>query len=74
MTTTCDRLIRCGVLVTQDAGRRVIEDGGIAVIAGTVVAVGAWDEVKAAFGGEVLDLSRRLVLPGAGERAYACGP
>lgn len=64
MTTTCDRLIRCGVLVTQDEERRVIEDGGVAVIAGTVVAVGAWDEVQAAFGGEVLDLSRRLVLPG----------
>lgn len=64
MKTSCDTLIRCGILATQDEQRRVLENAGVAIIDGTVVAVGPWDEVDASFDGEVLDLSRRLVLPG----------
>lgn len=61
----CDLLIRCGVLVTQDGARRVIEDAGIAVLGGAVLAVDGFDLVAATHAPrERLDLSPCLVLPG----------
>lgn len=61
----CDLLLRAGVLVTQDPARRVIEDAGLAVAGGLLVAVGPWAEVRAGWTpARILDLSRRLVLPG----------
>lgn len=63
--TSCDTLVRAGVLVTQDPARRILYDAGIAMSGGTVLHVGSYADVSKAFWpGEFLDLSGCLVLPG----------
>ncbi len=65
MPLACDTLVRCGLLLTQDAGRTVLEDAGLAVTHGVVAACGPFAQVAAAHAPvEVLDLSGCLVLPG----------
>lgn len=44
-----DTIIRAGILVTQDADRRVIEDAGIAISGGDIVAVDHWSAISDAF-------------------------
>lgn len=61
----CDTLIRAGVIVTQDEGRKIITDGGLAIQQGRIEAVGPWSEIQVAWtGGKFLDLQDRLVMPG----------
>ena len=46
---TVDLLILGGTVVTMDGTRRVIDDGGIAVTGGRIVAVGPRDEIQRGF-------------------------
>lgn len=65
MCQNCQTLIRAGVLVTQDQERRIVEDAGLALDQGLVLAAGPWDQVRTAYGPkETLDLSGHMVLPG----------
>lgn len=61
----CDTLIRAGVVITQDEARRIISDGGIAILEGRIAAIGPWAEIQGGWSGaEFLDLQERLVMPG----------
>jgi 5-methylthioadenosine/S-adenosylhomocysteine deaminase len=62
--TIHDTLIHAGTLVTQDGGRRVLSDAGIAVTGGIIHAVGPWPEMSGLKAAEVIDLSGDIVLPG----------
>ena len=44
-----DLLVLGGTIVTMDGGRRVIEDGGIAVVGGRIVAIGPRAEIEAGY-------------------------
>src|SRR5713226_6077588 len=44
-----DLLVAGGTVVTMDAGRRVLEDGAVAVRGDTIVAVGARAELEAKY-------------------------
>lgn len=60
-----DLVVRGGTVVTMDAGRRVIEDGAVAVRGGRIVAVGTRAEVERRFTGrEVIEARGRVVMPG----------
>ena len=60
-----DTLILHGTVVTGDAQRRVIPDGGLAVQDDRIAAVGSADEVQRAFPAlPVIDARGRAVLPG----------
>lgn len=61
----CRTLLHAGVLITQDAQRRIIENGSLAIRQGMVVAVGTREALSAAWQAEQeLDLGSMLVLPG----------
>lgn len=68
MTTApapCETLVRAGILVTQDAARTIIEDAGLAITNGLVLAVGPWAMMHDAWApGRTMDLTNHLVLPG----------
>jgi cytosine/adenosine deaminase-related metal-dependent hydrolase len=58
-------LVRGGVAVTMDKRRRVIEDAGVAVVDGKIVAAGPLQDVSKGFGAdEVIDASGCIVMPG----------
>ena len=60
-----DLLVSGGTVVTMDAGRRVIEDGAVAVANGRIVAVGTRAEVAGRFTArEVIDARGAAVIPG----------
>ena len=60
-----DLIVSGGTVVTMDAGRRVIEDGAVAVAGGRIVAVGKRSEVAGRFAArEVVDARGRAVIPG----------
>ncbi len=60
-----DIIVRGGSIVTMDAGRRVIENGLIAVQDGSIIAVGAHDTLAAGFtASQVIDATGRVVIPG----------
>ncbi len=61
-----DLLIVGGTLVTMDATRRVIADGGIAVVDGAIVAIGTADEIEASWRADELIVNNEhdLVTPG----------
>jgi 5-methylthioadenosine/S-adenosylhomocysteine deaminase len=59
-----DLLILGGTIVTMDTSRRVIEDGGIAVSGGRIVAVGPRNEILSKYSGrQTLDSSGRVITP-----------
>lgn len=61
----CDLLLRASWIVTQDARRRVFEDGCLAIRDGGVLDVGAWADTAPRYrAAEVRDLGETLVLPG----------
>jgi 5-methylthioadenosine/S-adenosylhomocysteine deaminase len=65
MPLACDTLVRCGLLLTQDDARTVLEDAGLVLNGGRVFACGPYTEMAAAHAPvEALDLSGCLVLPG----------
>jgi 5-methylthioadenosine/S-adenosylhomocysteine deaminase len=54
-----------GTIVTIDESRRIIEDGGIAVTRGRIVAVGLRAEIEKRFRGrQTLNTEGRLIIPG----------
>jgi 5-methylthioadenosine/S-adenosylhomocysteine deaminase len=60
-----DLIVSGGTVVTMDAGRRVIEDGAVAIERGRIVAVGKRDElVRRYTAREVIDARGRAVIPG----------
>ncbi len=65
-TEPADLLILGGTVVTMDVDRSVITDGGVAVRVGEIVAVGAADEVRAAWSAaEIIEAGAHdLVIPG----------
>ncbi len=60
-----DLLVLGGIVVTMDAGRTILQDGGIAVRDGAIVAVGPRDAIaRAHTAANVLDARDDLVIPG----------
>ena len=60
-----DLIVSGGTVVTMDEGRRVIEDGAVAVRAGRIVAVGGRAEIaRRSTAPEVVDAAGRAVIPG----------
>ncbi|EMG38627.1 cytosine deaminase-like metal-dependent hydrolase [Desulfocurvibacter africanus PCS] len=61
----CDLLLRADIIVTQDAQRRIVEGGAVAIDGGTIREVGPQAELDARWQAEHnLDLGRKLVMPG----------
>jgi 5-methylthioadenosine/S-adenosylhomocysteine deaminase len=60
-----DMIVRGGTIVTMDAGRRVIEDGAVAVRGGRIVAIGKRADIERGYSArEVIDATGRVVMPG----------
>jgi len=60
-----DLIIKGGTVVTMDNSRRVIDNGGVAVKNGRVVAVGPTAEIERAYTArEVIDTKGKVVIPG----------
>ncbi|MFT3789923.1 MAG: amidohydrolase family protein [Rudaea sp.] len=60
-----DILVTGGTVITMDAGRRVIDDGAVAIVKDRIVAVGTSAELKTRFRPcEVIDAHRKIVMPG----------
>lgn len=61
----CQTLVHAGVLVTQDAERRILSPGALAISDGIILDVGPADDLAARWQArERLDLGNMLVLPG----------
>lgn len=72
--TWADLLVEGGLVVTMDDDRQVIEGGSVAVLDGTIVAVGPDDDVRRRFrAGEVIDARGHIVLPGLVNAHVHCG-
>src|SRR5690349_15702312 len=60
-----DLIIRGGTIVTMDGSRRVIENGGIAIKDGRIVAVGTAAEMDLNYGSrQVIEAQGKVVVPG----------
>jgi 5-methylthioadenosine/S-adenosylhomocysteine deaminase len=60
-----DLLVLNGTLVTMDKDHRVIQDAGIAIEGGRIVAVGSRRDLVANYSsGHVIDASGRIIVPG----------
>jgi len=60
-----DLLVSGGTVVTMDRGRRVVEDGAVAVRGGRIVAVGRRGQLARRYAArEVIDARGRAVIPG----------
>ena len=60
-----DILITGGIVVTMDPGRRVLEDGAVAIEGDSIVAVGPSADVAATHPADrVIDAGRKVVMPG----------
>jgi 5-methylthioadenosine/S-adenosylhomocysteine deaminase len=60
-----DLLVLGGTIVTMDKDRRVIEDGGIAVSGGRIVAIGPRAEIESKYTGrQRVSAAGRLIIPG----------
>jgi 5-methylthioadenosine/S-adenosylhomocysteine deaminase len=63
--TRVDLLVLNGTLVTMDKERRILENGGVAVAGGRIVAVGSsQDIIRMYTAPESLDAGGRLIIPG----------
>lgn len=62
---TIDLLLINGVVITMDKGRRVIENGAVAVEKDRIVAVGTTDELQAQYAAaKTLDCKDHIIMPG----------
>ena len=62
---TVDLIIKGGTIVTMDASRRVIDNGGVAVKAGRVVAVGKSADIDREYTAhEIVDATGKVIIPG----------
>jgi 5-methylthioadenosine/S-adenosylhomocysteine deaminase len=60
-----DLIVKGGTVVTMDGNRRVIENGGVAIKGGRIVAVGKTAEIERAYAaGEVVNAAGKVVIPG----------
>jgi 5-methylthioadenosine/S-adenosylhomocysteine deaminase len=60
-----DLFVRGGTVVTMDGSRRVIENGGVAIKSGRIVAVGKANEIDRNYAArEVVNASGKVVIPG----------
>src|SRR5262249_48552697 len=60
-----DILITDGTVITTDPGRRVMDNGAIAIVGNRIAAVGTTAELRARFrAGQVIDARRKVVMPG----------
>ena len=60
-----DLLITGGTVITMDAQRRVLNDGAIAVLADTIVAVGTRAEIETKYHGtKIINAHGAIVMPG----------
>ncbi len=60
-----DLLVAGGTIVTMDAGRRIIDDGAVAIRGDTIVAIGPRSELEREYSAaQKIDARGRLVLPG----------
>lgn len=58
-------LVAFGTIVTMDAARRIIADGGVAVCGGRIVAVGSRAQMAGRFGARrTIDRPHAIILPG----------
>src|SRR5574341_916934 len=63
--TTVDLIIRGGTVVTMDGSRRVIENGGVAIKGGRIVAVDDTADIDRRYAArEVINGSGKVVIPG----------
>jgi 5-methylthioadenosine/S-adenosylhomocysteine deaminase len=63
--TVVDLIVKGGTVVTMDGNRRVIENGGVAIKSGRIVAVGNTVEIDRAYAArEVIDAAGKVVIPG----------
>src|SRR2546423_4781037 len=63
--TTVDLIIKGGTVVTMDRSRRVIDNGGVAVKDGRIVAIGNSAEIDRSYSArEVIDAAGKVVVPG----------
>ena len=63
--TIVDLIISGGTVVTMDGSRRVIENGGVAVKNGRIVAVGNAAEIERTYGArEIVNATGKVVIPG----------
>src|SRR3954469_7057187 len=60
-----DLLITGGTVITEDAGHRVIPNGGVAISGADIVAVDTADAIRRQFRGtETIDATGQVVMPG----------
>lgn len=63
--TAVDMIVRGGTVVTMDGSRRVIENGGVAIKNGRIVAVGTAAEIDRAYAsGEIVNAGGKVIIPG----------
>lgn len=61
----CDLLIRARVVVTQDQGRQVLHDGGLAVRDGIILDVQPWDVLREQYDADqVMHFESGMLVPG----------
>jgi 5-methylthioadenosine/S-adenosylhomocysteine deaminase len=62
---TVDLLVLNGTLVTMDQKRRIIDDAGVAISRGRIVAVGSRKDIVARFrSAETVDARGKIIIPG----------
>lgn len=60
-----DLLITGGTVITMDSGRRILDDGAVAIVGDRIVAVGPSEELRDRFRPrEIIDATRKVVMPG----------
>lgn len=60
-----DVLILGGTIVTMDEQRRVLRDGGIAIVQGRILAVGTRNEIQKSYtANQTIDATNKIIIPG----------